>query len=265
MIKFQENSDDNDISIKFVLDNLPSIIQQGYIIEEKISQKIFADIVAMILNSENSIFAEKDWLTMIWEISAKFEYRELWFAPKNWIHYKSDYDMNIKHSYAFFKLTHSDRGYHYNFDQEFQINNNRFPTSNFFRHDQGYISIQFFLNYNLIRELSYQYGDLTKEDFDLSVYREMCEWNKFRKNILMQYQELENHGFKLGLCGTFFEMKIDVLDSELFIKEYEHGKLDESLEPVVRALRKINENFDIFDEIQSKAKKYYLDLINVHI
>ncbi|WP_291397836.1 hypothetical protein [Acinetobacter sp.] len=60
-------------------------------------------------------------------------------------------------------------------------------------------------------------------------------------------------------------MKIDVFDSELFVKEYEQGKLDESLEPIEKALKKVNENFDIFDDIQSKAKKYYLDLVKVQV
>ena len=55
MIKFQENSADNDVSIKFVLDNLPSIIQQCYILEERISHKLFSDIEVMILNYQNSI------------------------------------------------------------------------------------------------------------------------------------------------------------------------------------------------------------------
>ncbi len=266
MIKFQENSADNDVSIKFVLDNLPSIIQQGYILEERISHKLFSDIEVMILNYQNSISPQLDWQTIVWEISTKFKYKELWFAPRNWIHSKvDDGDVDIMHSYAFFKLTHYDRGCNYNTNEEFQINNNRFPTSNFFRHDQGYITIQFFLNYNLIRELSYQYSDLTKEDFDLRIYRKMCDWNKFRKNTFIQYQKLENHGFELGRCGTFFEMKIDVFDSELFVKEYEQGKLDESLEPIEKALKKVNENFDIFDDIQSKAKKYYLDLVKVQV
>lgn len=260
MIKFQDKNVDNDVSVGFVLDNLSTIIQQGYILEEKVSQKIFADIEAMILSSEKSIFPEKDWQTMIWEISANFEYKELWFAPKDWVHYKSDDDMNITHSYAFFKITHSDKGRNYNFDEDFQINSNRFSTSNFFRHDQGYISIQFFLNYNLIRELSYQYNNLTRDVADLREYRKRKEWNKFRKDTFVQYQKLENYGFELGRHGTFFEMKIDAFDSELFVKEYDHGKLDKSLEPVVRALRKINENFNIFDDIQNKAKKYYLDL-----
>ena len=161
MIKLQDNSFENDASIKFILNNLPTIIQQAYVLEEKISQKIFTDIEAMILNSENSIVLELDWQTTIWEISAKFEFRELWFTPQSWIHPKADEKhSNILHSYAFFKLTHYDRGYNYNPNEEFQINNNRFPTSNFFRHDQGYMTIQFFLNYNLIRGLSYQYEDL---------------------------------------------------------------------------------------------------------
>lgn len=266
MINLQDNSFENDASIKFILNNLSTIIQQAYVLEEKISQKIFTDIEAMILNSENSIVLELDWQTTIWEISAKFEFRELWFTPQSWIHPKADEKhSNILHSYAFFKLTHYDRGYNYNPNEEFQINNNRFPTSNFFRHDQGYMTIQFFLNYNLIRGLSYQFEDLTKEASDLRVYREMCDWNEFRKITLKQYKKLEDKGFELEGHGTFFEMKIDLLDSELFIKEYEQGKLDKTLEPIEKVLKKVNESFDIFDDIQNKAKKYYLDLINIHI
>jgi DNA-binding transcriptional MocR family regulator len=56
----------------------------------------------MILNSENSIVLELDWQTTIWEISAKFEFRELWFTPQSWIHPKADEKhSNILHSYAF--------------------------------------------------------------------------------------------------------------------------------------------------------------------
>ncbi|NAS10334.1 hypothetical protein GPS43_16830 [Acinetobacter haemolyticus] len=252
---------ENNVSIKFVLDNLSSIIQQGHILEEKVSKKLFDDIELMIQNFQNTIFPEMDWQTMMWEISANFEYKELWFAPKHWIHLKNDDGNNdITHSYVFFKLTHYDRKYNYNPNEEFQINNNRFPTSNFFRHDQGYITIQFFLNYNLIRELSYQYGDLTREIADLRTYREMREWNKFRENMLMQYKYLEVHGFELGGHGTFLGVKVDVLDSELVAHECEKGKLDKALEPIVKALNKINENFHIFDDIQNKAKQYYLDL-----
>lgn len=261
MIKFQEKTAENDVSIKFVLNNLSSMIQQGYMLEEKVSQKIFADIEAMILDSEHPIFPEIDWQTMIWEISTNFEYRELWFAPKDWIHPKAeDGSVSITQSYAFFKLTHCNREYNYNPNEEFQINNSRLPTANFFRHDMGYITIQFFLNYNLIRELSYQYNHLTKGVADLRTYRARQEWNKFRENTLIQYKKLENKGFELGKHGAFFEMKIDAFDSELFIKEYEQGKLDKTLEPIEKVLRKVNESFDIFDDIQNKAKKYYLDL-----
>ncbi|MPW45101.1 hypothetical protein [Acinetobacter guerrae] len=266
MIKVQGKSNEDDVSIKFILNNLSTMIHQGYVLEEIVSQKIFADIETMIIDSENSIFPEINWQTMIWEISANFEYRELWFAPQLWIHPKANEQYsNILHSYAFFKLTHYDKGYNYNPNEEFQVNNNRFPTSNFFRHDKGSISIQFFLNYNLLRELSYQYGDLTKEASDLRIYREMCDWNKFRKNTLKQYKKLEDKGFELEGHGTFFEIKIDVLDSELFIKEYENGKLDKSLEPIEKALKKINESFDIFDNIQNKAKKYYLDFVTAQV
>ncbi|RPE27399.1 hypothetical protein EC846_3154 [Acinetobacter sp. BIGb0102] len=266
MIKFQEKTAENDVSIKLLFDNLSTIIQQGYILEEKVSQKIFSDIEAMILSSENSIFPEKDWQTMIWEISANFEYRELWFALTDWIHPKAeDGTVSITQSYAFFKLTHCNREYNYNPNEEFQINNSRFPTANFFRHDLGYITIQFCLNYNLIHELSYQYNHLTKGVADLRTYRARQEWNKFRENTLIQYKNLENKGFELGKYGTFFEMKIDALDSELFVKEYEQGKLDKTLEPIEKVLRKVNESFDIFDDIQNEAKKYYLDLMKVQV
>ncbi|MGA4744554.1 hypothetical protein [Acinetobacter sp. 16] len=92
----------------------------------------------------------------------------------------------------------------------------------------------------------------------------MCDWNEFRKNTLMQYKKLEDKGFELEGHGTFFEMKIDLLDSELFIKEYEQGKLDKTLEPIEKVLKKVNESFDIFDDIQNKAKKYYLDLEQIN-
>ncbi|AZN67057.1 hypothetical protein [Acinetobacter haemolyticus] len=261
MAKLQGEITENDVSIKFVLDNLSSIIQQGQILEERVSKKLFDEIELMILNIQNATFPKMDWQTIIWEISANFEYKELWFAPQCWIHPKTNAGNNdITHSYAFFKLTHYDQGHYYKPDNEFQVNNNRFPTSSFFRHDQGYITIQFILNYNLIRELSYQYGDLTKESFDLRAYGEMRDWNKFRKNTLMQYKHLEVNGFELGGYGTFFGVKVDVLDSVLVAQECEKGTLDKALEPIVKALNKINENFHIFDDIQNKAKQYYLDL-----
>ena len=61
------------VSIKFVLDNLSSIIQQGQILEERVSKKLFDDIELMILNIQNATFPKMDWQTIIWEISANLE------------------------------------------------------------------------------------------------------------------------------------------------------------------------------------------------
>ena len=44
------------------------------------------------------------------------------------------------------------------------------------------------------------------------------------------------------------------------MSEYNEGLLNKALEPILYALTKINENFNIFDEIQKKAKAYYLEI-----
>lgn len=257
----------NDISIDSVLNNLSSITRMGNFLEEKVAGKLFEDIETLILNQQNHDFPDMTWQTMVWDVCANFEYKELWFAPKQWIHFEqqneliSDESFDIHESYAFFKLTHYDRGSHYNSDEDFRINNNRFPTANFFRHEQGYITLQFFLNYNLIRKLSYKREGLIKEIAEMENYRELSEWNHFRQKTLMQYQELAGLGFELDTCSAFWLLKIDPLNSDLFIKEYNQGALDKSLEPIQSALVKINENFGVFDEIQKQARCYIEEII----
>ena len=257
----------NDVSVDSVLNNLSSIIRMGNFLEEKVAGKLFEDIETLILNQQNNDFPDMTWQTMVWDVCANFEYKELWFAPKQWIHFEQqdelilDESFDIHESYAFFKLTHYDRGSHYNSDEDFRVNNNRFATANFFRHEQGYITLQFFLNYNLIRKLSYKREGLIKEIAEMENYRELCEWNHFRQNTLMQYQELAGLGFELDTCSAFWLLKIDPLNSDLFIKEYNQGTLDKSLEPIQSAVVKINENFNIFDEIQNHARCYIEEII----
>ena len=255
----------NDISVDSVLNNLSSIIRMGNFLEEKVAGKLFEDIEILILNQQNHDFPDMTWQTMVWDVCANFEYKELWFAPKQWIHFEQQDELilDIHESYAFFKLTHYDRGSHYNSDEDFRVNNNRFATANFFRHEQGYITLQFFLNYNLIRKLSYKREGLIKEIAEMENYRELREWNYFRQNTLMQYQELAGLGFELDNCSAFWWLKIDQLDSNLVIQEYNQGSLDKSLEPIQSALVKINENFWVFDEIQQKAKHYYLEIAKI--
>mgnify|MGYP003604115281 CR=1 FL=1 len=259
----------NDISVDSVLNNLSSIIRMGNFLEEKVAGKLFEDIETMILNQQKHDFPDMKWQTMIWDVCANFEYKELWFAPKQWIHFDqqdeliSDKNFDIFDSYAFFKLTHYDRGSHYNSDEDFRINNNRFPTANFFRHEQGYITLQFFLNYNLIRKLSYKREGLIKEIAEMENYRELCEWNYFRQNTLMQYQKLAGGGFELDNSSAFWWLKIDQFDSTLVIQEYNQGLLENSLTPIQNALKKINENFWVFDEMQQKAKQYYLEIAEI--
>lgn len=254
----------NDISVDSVLNNLSSIIRMGNFLEEKVAGKLFEDIEILILNQQNHDFPDMTWQTMVWDVCANFEYKELWFAPKQWIHFEQQDELilDIHESYAFFKLTHYDRGSHYNSDEDFRVNNNRFATANFFRHEQGYITLQFFLNYNLIRKLSYKREGLIKEIAEMENYRELREWN-FRQNTLIQYQKLAGLGFELDTCSAFWLLKIDLLNSDLFIKEYNQGTLDKSLEPIQSALVKINGNFGVFDEIQQKAKHYYLEIAKI--
>ena len=255
----------NDISVDSVLNNLSSIIRMGNFLEEKVAGKLFEDIEILILNQQNHDFPDMTWQTMVWDVCANFEYKELWFAPKQWIHFEQQDELilDIHESYAFFKLTHYDRGSHYNFDEDFRVNNNRFATANFFIHEQGYITLQFFLNYNLIRKLSYKREGLIKEIAEMENYRELREWNYFRQNTLIQYQKLAGLGFELDTCSAFWLLKIDLLNSDLFIKEYNQGTLDKSLEPIQSALVKINGNFGVFDEIQQKAKHYYLEIAKI--
>ncbi len=255
----------NDISVDSVLNNLSSIIRMGNFLEEKVAGKLFEDIEILILNQQNHDFPDMTWQTMVWDVCANFEYKELWFAPKQWIHFEQQDELilDIHESYAFFKLTHYDRGSHYNFDEDFRVNNNRFAIANFFRHEQGYITLQFFLNYNLIRKLSYKREGLIKEIAEMENYRELREWNYFRQNTLIQYQKLAGLGFELDTCSAFWLLKIDLLNSDLFIKEYNQGTLDKSLEPIQSALVKINGNFGVFDEIQQKAKHYYLEIAKI--
>lgn len=255
----------NDVSVDSVLNNLSSIIRMGNFLEEKVAGKLFEDIEILILNQQNHDFPDMTWQTMVWDVCANFEYKELWFAPKQWIHFEQQDELilDIHESYAFFKLTHYDRGSHYNFDEDFRVNNNRFATANFFRHEQGYITLQFFLNYNLIRKLSYKREGLIKEIAEMENYRELREWNYFRQNTLIQYQKLAGLGFELDTCSAFWLLKIDLLNLDLFIKEYNQGTLDKSLEPIQSALVKINGNFGVFDEIQQKAKHYYLEIAKI--
>ena len=105
-----------EISIDTVLNNLSSIIQMGNFLEEKIAGKLFEDIETMILNQQKHTFPTMQWQTMIWDVCANFEYKELWFTPKQWIHFDqqdeliSDKNFDIFDSYAFFKLTHMTEG-----------------------------------------------------------------------------------------------------------------------------------------------------------
>lgn len=250
------------ISIEPVLNNLSSLIEMGNILEEQISEKLFQDIETMILNQQKQYFPSMEWKTIIWDVCANFEYKELWFAPIQWIHCDSGHELSfdIADSYAFFKLTHYEKGSYDNIDDDFSVNNNRFPTANFFRHEEGCITLQFFLNVNLIRELSYKRKDLIKEVAETQNYEERRQWIEFRQDTLTLCQNLEKLGFKLDESCAFLWLKIDTIDSDLMIQEYHHGSLKKALAPIQYGLNKINENFNIFDEMQEKAKKYYLGI-----
>lgn len=93
-------------------------------------------------------------------------------------------------------------------------------------------------------------------------YRELREWNYFRQNTLMQYQKLAGLGFELDSCSAFWWLKIDQLDSNLVIQEYNQGLLANSLTPIQNALKKLNENFWVFDEMQQQARCYIEEIVS---
>ena len=252
------------MSIEYVLKNLSSVISTGHFLEEMVSEKLFSAIETMIKDQQKLIFPTMQWETMIWDVCSSLQHKELWFAPMQWIYSSlengTDEFFNIGQSYAFLKLVHHDKGSHYNADDNFMTNSNRFPTSSFFNHDNGYITIQFILNYELIDQLIDKDTNISKADFDLKRYKARRKWNSFRAPALMQYKALKKYGFELDEYSTFWALKIERLNSDLFVSEYNEDLLNKSLEPILYALTKINENFNIFDEIQKKAKAYYLEI-----
>lgn len=253
------------MSIEHVLNNLSNAINIGHFLEEMVSEKLFSTIERMTQNQQKLSFPMMQWETMIWDVCRSFEHKELWFAPKQWIYSNlensSDEFFNISQSYAFFKLAHHDKESHYNADDNFMTNSsNRLPTSSFFNHDNGYITIQFILNYELIDQLIDKNTNISKADFDLKRYQARRKWNSFRARTLMQYQDLKKCGFELDDYSTFWALKIEPLNSDLFMCEYNQGLLYHSLEPILCAIKRINENFNIFDEMQKKAEEYYLEI-----
>ena len=86
------------------------------------------------------------------------------------------------------------------------------------------------------------------------------QFGELSRKTLMQYQDLKKCGFELDDYSTFWSLKIEPLNSDLFMCEYNQGLLNHSLEPILCAIKRINENFNIFDEMQKKAEEYYLEI-----
>lgn len=78
-----------------------------------------------------------------------------------------------------------------------------------------------------------------KEVAETQNYEERRKWVKFRQDTLMLCQNLESLGFKLDKNFAFWMLKINLLNSDVFVDEYNQGSLDKSLEPIRSALRKI--------------------------
>ena len=46
------------------------------------------------------------------------------------------------------------------------------------------------------------------------------------------------------------------------IQEYHHGSLKTALAPIQYGLNKINESFNIFDEMQQQARRYIEEIVS---
>lgn len=225
--------------------HLSELVNSCYLIENELSEYLYLAIEELICNDQNKPCSEVSWQTVRWDVCANFEYKEIWFAPISWSRIQIKHKhLNIEECYAFFKLTiqsHDQKEIY--LDEYFANNGNRLPTVNFFNHTNGFVSIQFHLNKNMI----YKNNQTT----DISKTR---NWSKKRNQLIQQYVELTNFGFKLNESKGYWYLTIQTLDPVQVAKDFENEEIVSSLDPVKNALKIIYQALDIFDVIEKKAK-----------
>lgn len=79
-------------------------------------------------------------------------------------------------------------------------------------------------------------------------------WSKKRNQLIQQYVELTNFGFKLNESKGYWYLAIETLDPVQVAKDFENEEIVSSLDPVKNALKIIYQALDIFDVIEKKAK-----------
>ncbi len=228
------------------LQNLSALVDTCDLIENVLSEDLYQAIEQLILQQESRLLPHVLWQTIRWDVCAYFEYKEIWFAPVAWSKapIKTKH-LNIDQCYAYFKLTiqnHAKEQIH--FDDHFENNGNRLPTVNFFNHSNGFISIQFHLNKEILR------NSINKE----LQYSACKKWRKSRNQLLQQYAALAQMGFQLAETLDYWYLPVDVLDPILVAQDFDNNDFGRSLDPVRNALKKLYPALEIFDLIQKQAK-----------
>ena len=235
-----------EISIKSTLLDLSTLVNSCYLIEEVLSESIYQAIEQLICQEMNVNYSEVKWKTIKWDVCANFEYKEIWFAPTAWsLDTGTSQNFNIEQCYAYFKLTIQNHAKEQMvFDDNFENNGNRLPTVNFFNHSNGFISIQFHLNKEILR------NSVNKE----LQYSACRQWRESRSQLLQQHAALAQMGFQLAETLDYWYLPIDVLDPILVAEDFDNNDFDRSLDPVRNALKKLYPALEIFDLIQKQAK-----------
>ncbi|WP_291352673.1 hypothetical protein [Acinetobacter sp. UBA3106] len=236
------------MSIHKALEHLPLLVKTCNLIEDVLGEELYQAIELLIRNSQSELAPDLRWQTLRWDVCTHFEYKEIWFAPSIWnINQRDSSHLNIEQCYAYFKLTiqnHSERAS--SIDDDFANNGNRLPTVNFFNHANGFVSIQFHLNKNMIKNI----GD---KETHYSILR---NWGKQRNRLIQQHGELAHHGFKLSETGSFWYLPINVLDACQVANDFNRKYFDQSLDPIKDALKALYPVLYIFDLIKEKSKLY---------
>lgn len=235
-----------EISMKSTLLDLSTLVNSCYLIEEVLSKSLYQAIEQLICQEMNVNYPDVKWKTIKWNVCANFEYEEIWFAPTAWSpHTDTSHNLNIEQCYAYFKLTIQNHAKEQmNLDDHFKDNGNRLPTVNFFSHANGFISIQFHLNKEILR------NSVNKE----LQYSACRQWSKSRSQLLQQHASLAQMGFQLAETLDYWYLPIDVLDPILVALDFDNNDFDRSLDPVRNALKKLYPALEIFDLIQKQAK-----------
>lgn len=235
-----------EISMRSTLLDLSTLVNSCYLIEEVLSESLYQAIEQLICQEMNVNYPERKWQTIRWDVCANFEYKEIWFAPTAWsLDADTSQNLNIEQCYAYFKVTiqNHDR-IETLIDDDFDNNGNRLPTVNFFNHINGFVSIQFHLNKNMIKT---QYSKETN-------YLSLRNWVKSKNRLMQEYDELEKLGFHLSKALGCWYMPIGILDSMQVAQDFEYKVFDRSLDPIRDALKKLYPALEIFDLIQKQAK-----------